>query len=160
LVYLAKRGLKAYKATHLVTSLSPGWEQALVKAALELKLPFTVAIPYPGRDSEWDHELRVQYLGLLARADEVYRISECYTETAMLEAHLWRVDHSDSVLALWDYDFDCTTFQVIEAGLKSGKEVVNLWQDWYHLYSMRRRAPQDYAPQPKRNGAQIFDNKH
>lgn len=155
LVYLAAKALKKYKAAHLVTSLSLGWEQALAKAALELDIPFTVAIPYPGRDSVLKKDALVLYYELLARAAEVYQISDAYCATAVMESNCWRVDHADGVLALWNFEFHGDTFQVIDYALKNHKEVVNLWRDWEYLFSLRRKDQSTYTPK-KRSGAQVF----
>jgi hypothetical protein len=157
LVYLAKRALAEYGATRLITSLSPGWEQALAKAAIELEIPYTVAIPYPGRDLEWKRELRIHYLDLLARASEVYQVAEFCNETALIESHLWRMERSDLMLALWDYEFEGEVFSIMSFALKNGKQVANLWEDWKHLYSLRR--PQVTFVAQKRVGAQVYQRK-
>jgi len=158
LVFLAKKALKEYCATHLITSLAFGWEQALAKAANELKIPFTVALPFPGRDLEWNKEDRGVYYEMLAKAAEVYQVSDCYSENAILESHFWRVDRADIILALWDYEFRGNTFNTIDYGLKLGKEVVNLWKDWYSLYHLRKMYPSSYT-RPNKRGAQIFEGK-
>ncbi|MGE5223127.1 MAG: hypothetical protein ACM3PY_11870 [Omnitrophica WOR_2 bacterium] len=137
LVYLASKALRAYQVKKLITSLNPGWDQALAKAAQELKIPYVVAIPYPGRDGGLKRDAQVLYYDLLARSDEVFRISEEYCDSAMLDCHCWRVDESDLVMALWDYEFEGETFDVIDYALKHGKEVANLWKDWSNLYTLR-----------------------
>jgi hypothetical protein len=156
LIYLAKRALRVYKATRLITSLSPGWEQALAKAALELSLPYCVAVPYPGRDADWNDKLQVQYLSLLARAESVDRLAENYSTTALFEGHIWCVEQSQIVLALWDYEFNGFTFDIIDHAVENGRTVVNLWKEWSQLSSMRRR--KNFANQiPRPKGAQIYD---
>lgn len=158
LIYLAKMALKEYEATHLVTSLEPGWDQALVKAAIELNIAFTVAIPFPGRDTALERESRLLYLDLLARAREVYRISECYNSTAWIDCHCWRVDQSGAVLALWEYEFSGETFKVMDYALKNDRQVINLWEDWFHLFNLRKKNSSLYTPRRSR-GAQVFDGK-
>jgi hypothetical protein len=91
LVYLAARALENYQATSLVTSLSYGWDEALAKAAVEMKIPFTVAIPYPGRDTSMKREDMVIYYDLLSRPEDVYRINEAYCDTAAYECFCWCV---------------------------------------------------------------------
>jgi hypothetical protein len=155
LVYLAKKALQEYQATHLLTSLEPGWEQALAKAAIELEIPFTVILPYPGRDSEWEREARLLYLDLLARSAGVESFSEAGTVTADLECHCFQVDHADTVLALWEYDFSDEVFAVLKYALKEDAQVVNLWEDWAHLFRLRRRSAALKQP-AKRAGARIY----
>jgi hypothetical protein len=156
LVYLASKALREYNATSLITSLSLGWDQALAKAALELKIPFSVAIPYPGRDRVLKRDAQVIYYDLLAHSTDVHQVSEDYCDSAMLEAHIWRVEHSDYVLALWDYEFTGDCFRVIDFALKSDKPVANLWEDWRKLY-MLRKSNQEINQQDRPHGAQVFD---
>jgi hypothetical protein len=154
LVYLASKALKTYKATRLITSLQPGWEQALAKAAIECKIPYVVSFPYPGRDSEWSQEMRVLYYELLSRAAEVYQICDEYTETALRECQEWQTDKAELVLALWDYDFDSQVFSGIRYAVDHDVQVCNLWQDWESLTLLRKN------PQPskahRRKGAQVY----
>jgi uncharacterized phage-like protein YoqJ len=156
LVFLAKMGLNTYRATHLITGLAQGWEQALAKAAIELEIPYSVAIPFPGRDADWKREARLLYLDLLARASDVYRVCDEWFEEAVMEGHFWRVDRSEIVLALWDFEFQGDTFQTMSYGLKTGRTVVNLWNEWSHLYSLRRARPV-VSIQNRKIGAQVFE---
>lgn len=155
LVYLANKALKDYRATRLITSLEPGWEQALAKAALELNIPYVVAFPHPGRDAEWKQETRIVYYDLLSRSEEVYQVCDFSCENALQECHYWQADHSDIVLALWDYDFGDETFNVIDYALNKGLEVDNLWQDWISVSSLRKLSPAAYT-EAKKKGAQVF----
>jgi hypothetical protein len=86
----------------------------------------------------------------------VYRVCDEWREEAVMEGHFWRVDRSELVLALWDYDFQGDTFQTMGYGLKGGRTVVNLWNDWTHLYSLRRARPAVFI-QNKKIGAQVFE---
>jgi hypothetical protein len=158
LVYLAMRALREYGATQLLTSLAWGWEQALASAAIEMEIPFTVAIPYPGREVEWQREPRIRYYDLLARASEVYRVNDCYSDTSIMEGHQWRVQRAGLVLALWDYEFAGDTFSTIKYALQAGKKVVNLWQDWEALTNLRRPVF-SFSLQRSRTGAQVFNRK-
>ncbi len=156
LVYLATKALREYKAKHLVTSLSLGWEQALAKAAVELKVPFTVAIPYPGRDRVLRRDAQALYHELLSKADEVYQVSEEYDDSSMYEAHCWRVDCSDQVIALWDYEFRGDCFDVIKYALDHDRTVTNLWEDWRHLYMLRKNQTTYTSYGDRTRGAQVY----
>lgn len=158
LVYLARRALCEYDATHLITSLAPGWEQALAKAAIELEVPYSVTVPFPGRDAGWDRALRNLYLDLMARSAQVNRFSESYRETALTECRQWRADRSELVLALWEYEFQGDVFETMRYASQKGLKVVNLWQDWERLASLRRRKLA-YASADTIAGARIFDCK-
>lgn len=154
LVYLAKMALKSCEATCLITSLTPGWEQALAKAAIELDIPFIVALPYPGRDTEWERDLRNLYVQLLAQAEEVFMVCDHPGREAEMEANAWRVDRSDRVVALWEYEFCGETFQTMNYALNNGKEVINLWEDWAHLYKLRRQ--RQTVVTARKRGAQVY----
>lgn len=159
LVYLAKKALEAYRVTRLITSLEPGWEQALAKAAIEMEIPFTVILPYPARDTEWRRDVRIAYLDLLSKAEDVQRLADNRHAIALLNCHRAQIDRAECVLALWEYDFKDETFQLLQYGLKRGITVVNLWEDWTHLYKLRRQRAA--APKaPRRTGAQVFDRKN
>ena len=158
LVYLAVTALRHYQASHLITSLAWGWEQALAIAADELEIPYTAALPYPGREVEWPRASRVIYSDLLARAKEVILLSDCYSDPAVIAGHRWRVDRTGLVLALWDFEFSGDTFATIQYALGSQKSVVNLWQDWDSLYSLRKPAF-PILIQTAGRGAQVFERK-
>ncbi len=156
LVYLAVQALRQYQAAHLITSLAMGWEQALAIAANELEIPYTAALPYPGREVEWPHGARAAYHDLLARAKEVILLTARYADTAVMAGHCWRIDRAGLVLALWDYDFSGDTFASIQYAVSIQKPVVNLWQDWDSLYSLRK--PAFIIPVQKAGrGAQVFE---
>jgi hypothetical protein len=152
LVYLASKALKEYQASMVITPLEPGWDQALAKAALELKIPYTVALPYPGRDSEMSQEARVSYYELLSRAHEVYMISEQVSPAAWHECRCWQLDQSDMGLVLWDFSFEGEIFTAVKYGLDQGKTINNLWQDWCTLSNLRKIKNISY----QNAGAQVF----
>lgn len=158
LVYLATQALQVYHPTRLITSLYPGWDQALAKAALNLGIPIHVALPYRKRE----HFLRVNfpdlYKDLLPKARHIECLSDTQHKDSDLECHLWRASRADMILALWEYEFSGNTFQVIDASLKAHKQVVNLWEDWSRLYSLRKELDAVYRTQPAQ-GAQIFTQK-
>jgi len=158
LICLARLALSKYQVTRLLTSLSPGWEQALAKAAVEMNIPYTAVIPYPGRDAEWEGQARLLYLDLLARAAGVYLVGDARSSQALFAAHCWQIDHAEYLLTLWDFEFESETFQSLRYALERGLVVVNLWNDWARLNGLRRRtsAPVELARQP---GAQVFECK-
>jgi hypothetical protein len=154
LVYLASKALKTYEASRVVTSLDPGWDQALAKAALELKLPYTVALPYAGRDSEMKRGTRISYYELLSRADEVFLISNGECPTAVFDCRCWQLDQSDIGLVLWDYEFYGEIFEAVRYGIEKGKTINNLWEDWCNLSNLRKIKTFSY--QDHKTGAQVF----
>ncbi len=160
LIHLARLALQTYGATRLITSLAPGWEQALAHAAFESGIPYTVAVPFPGRDHEWKKEERVHYYKFIARADRVHRISDRYHVLASLDAHLWQVDRADTLIALWDYDFRGETYDTMQYATQSEKQVVNLWEDWSLLREIRKTLRVRTLPVPTpKVGARVYERK-
>jgi hypothetical protein len=155
LVHLAAMALKAYKTEHLITSLEPGWEQALAKAAVEFKIPYTVTVPYAGRDRDLRPAARVLYNELLARANKSVITSGAMGASTLFECRCWQIDNSDLLLALWDFNFQGELFDAIRYALKKGLTVANHWMDWQSFHTLREDIQTDYAPnRPK--GAQVF----
>ena len=160
LIHLARLALRQYGATRVITSLAPGWEQALARAAFEAEIPFTVAVPFPGRDQEWKKEDRAHYYKLIAVADRVNRIAERYHVLATLDGHLWQVDRADILLALWDYDFQGETYDTMQYATRANKQVINLWEDWSHLRELRKTLRVRTVPAPAlKVGARVYERK-
>lgn len=154
LIYLASKALHNYKVSRIITPLEPGWDQALAKAALELNIPFTVSLPYPGRDSKMSAGAKITYYELLSRAEEVYLISENDSPTALHDCLYWQLDQSDMGLVLWDYCFEDDIFAAIKYGIEKGKTIINLWEDWYKLSNLSKIKTSTY--QSSKTGAQVF----
>jgi hypothetical protein len=151
LSFLALRALQEYPATRLVTNLTPGWEQALAKAAIELDIPYTVNVPFPRLVSFWQPEAERLYRELLAGAAETRNIQD-----PPGGSH-GRVSQADLILALWDYEFQGEVFMLVEEALRLGKQVANLWPDWEALLSLKKVYGAVYNL-PKQ-GARIFERR-
>ncbi len=155
LEYLAAHALLRYHASSVITSLYPGWDQALAKTAMLMGIPLHVAFPY----REWELILQTDYPtlynDLLPKAKHIECLSDINHEDADGVCHLWRAAQADQVLALWDYEFCGDTFEVIDYALKNCKGVVNLWEDWSRLYGLRKNMQTLYGSIHS-SGAQIF----
>ena len=151
LAFLAVRALQEYQATRLVTTLAPGWEQALAKAAIELEIPYTVAVPFPRPNFFWHPDSEKLYMELLAGADEARKVKDPPVEIN------WRIAQANLILALWDYEFQGEVYTLVDQALRMGKKVANLWQDWEALLSLKKVYGVVYNL-PKR-GAQIYESR-
>lgn len=152
LVCLAVRALQAYPASRLVTSLSPGWELALAKAAFELEIPYRVLVPSLEGRFAWHPRARRLYGELLAGAQETFA-AEGQQESGLRPC----LEQAETVLALWDYEFGGTLFEQVQAALKRGKTVVNLWREWETLLGLRQERPPLACNRPW--GAQVFESR-
>jgi hypothetical protein len=149
LTFLAVRALQEYQATLLVTTLAPGWEQALAKAALELEIPYTVEVPSPRMNHFWHPDSEKLYKELLADAKETRLPAEPAGDPYA------RIAQADLILALWDYEFQGEIYRMVNCALRMGKKVTNLWQDWEILLGLKKISGVLYNL-PKQ-GAQIFE---
>lgn len=157
LVHFALLALQQYQATRIITSLEPGWEQALAKAAIELELPYSVVGSLAERPPELTNNIPSLIRELLEKADERIVLADAGSYPRYMYWQNWRADQADLILALWDYNFQGEPFQMIEYALKKGKPVANLWWDWDILVHVRRNRPLWFAP--GRKGAQVFEPK-
>lgn len=134
-------------ATTALIKLSPnkviaggaiGWDQALANAAYSLGIPLTLAYPFKDFHCKWPrdsvgykfHREMELVAELLTKPVEIIYVSEPgYAAWKMQVRNKWMVDHSDSVLALWDGSSGGTANCVAYAD-KKGKPIINLWEQW------------------------------
>lgn len=104
-----------------------GWDQALAAAALYLKIPYVMALPFEGFEARWPVP-SIQYLSSLCEqaAETVYVCEPGYDPWKMQERNRWMVDHADRVLALWN-GTDGGTANCVRYAVAKHKPIVNLW---------------------------------
>lgn len=113
----------------VILGMALGWDQAVARACILLKIPFIAAVPFPGQELRWPEQAQHRYHFLLAHADSVERISQAYGPGAMQKRNIWMVDRSDEVSALWDGSSSGTKRCVQYAkGMRKLRE--NLWGAW------------------------------
>lgn len=107
-----------------------GWDQALAAAALELGIPLTLALPFPGFEDRWPQKSKTFFYSLLHRADTVkYVCDPGYAAWKMQARNEWMVDSSNQVLALWNGTTGGTS-NCVKYAEKVGKPIVNLWDKY------------------------------
>jgi uncharacterized phage-like protein YoqJ len=103
LVDLGRYVIREERAQHVISGMALGWDQALAQAALELKVPFTAAVPFEGQESMWPISSQGLYRELLSKAEKVIIVCDGgYSAAAMQKRNAWMVDHADQIAALWD----------------------------------------------------------
>lgn len=114
----------------IISGMALGFDQALARAAVNLGISLTAAIPFRGQENKWSSEAVIYYNWLLDKAAvKIYVSDPGYAPYKMQVRNEWMVDNCDGILALWDGSQGGTGNCVNYAKARN-KPVVNLWQDW------------------------------
>lgn len=111
------------------TGMAQGWDQAIAKACIVLRVPFMAVIPCAGQDVKWPSAARAEYRAILSCAVSVMEISKIYTSRCMQQRNEWMVDHADAIVALFNGSPGGTA-NCIDYAAKVGKPVYNCWDHW------------------------------
>jgi uncharacterized phage-like protein YoqJ len=107
-----------------------GWDQMLAQAAVEIKLPLELALPFPGFEDRWPQQSKAYLHSLMHLADKVTFVKDGpYAGWKMQARNEYMVDHSDLVLALWNGTMGGTA-NCITYAEKKQKPIVNLWDQY------------------------------
>jgi uncharacterized phage-like protein YoqJ len=128
LVHVAHDWLNLNRPDKVISGGALGWDQALGWAALRLKIPLTMALPFKGFHTKWPSISQGLFNLMCFDAEEIVYVSEPgYSPWKMQVRNEWMVDHCDTVLALWDGSAGGTG-NCIQYANKVGKPIVNLWE--------------------------------
>ena len=108
-----------------------GWDMAVARACLSLKVPYTAYIPFEGQERYWDRKYRDEYRDILKGARKVINTDPGKFSIAkkMQIRNQRMVDDCSLVLALWDGTPSGTRNCINYANsLKIG--VHNRWDMW------------------------------
>ena len=106
-----------------------GWDQALARATLELKIPFHAYIPFSGQETAWPSTSQNAYHALLDCASDLMICSPSgYSAQKMQIRNQRMVDDCTDILALWDGSSGGTANCIAYADGK--KPIHNLWLRW------------------------------
>lgn len=138
LVFAAKK----HEIVEVVTGGAQGWDSAVAHAALLLKIPYVVAIPFEGQESKWPAAAQARYHALLKHASLVHIVCHGgYSPDKFLERDCWMVDRAEdwilkadgnvgSMFALYDNKGKGGTAQTIKYAESLKVPVWNLWPTW------------------------------
>lgn len=109
-----------------------GWDQALAAAARSAKIPFALALPFPGFEDRWPTKSKEYLYGLMQSVlcqETVFVCPEGYAGWKMQKRNEYMVDRADKVLALWDGSTGGTG-NCINYANKVKKPIENLWEEY------------------------------
>ncbi len=124
--------LREFGPAKVITGMQCGWDLAVARACVDLKVPFIAAIPWDGFNAEWSAEDRYLFEELLRRCEEAhycYPPGE-YNPKKLHGRNKWIVENSNQMLALWDGYDDGGTASCVRYAQKQGRLVTNVWLRW------------------------------
>lgn len=112
----------------VLSGMAQGWDMALAKAAVALKIPFVACIPFEGQEKKWPQASQICYQNLLDKAESCVTVcTGGYAPKKFWLRDKYMVDGSDGVLALFDGEPVGGTWLTSEYASKQGKPVINVW---------------------------------
>ena len=119
--------LSRIEPTLVISGMALGWDQALAKAAIHLKIPFHAYVPFAGQELKWSIHSQREYDDLLEKAHSVIYCSPGgYSPHKMQIRNERMVDACDLLLALWDGSPGGTA-NCIRYAQEVGKNIENCW---------------------------------
>lgn len=90
-----------------ITGMALGVDTWAARIVIKLKekypeLHLVAAIPCKTQSDRWGVDAKAEYEWILDRCDDVYYISDEYTDTCMQDRNEYMVDNSDYIIAVWD----------------------------------------------------------
>ena len=132
LVELAQSALVRHEATHVISGMALGWDQALAEATRRLGLPLVAYIPFAGQEGRWPIESQQRWQSLCDYASAKVVVCEGgYTPQKMQHRNERMVNDCDMLLALWNGDTSGGTWNCVKyAQTQTRVQIVNLWPRW------------------------------
>lgn len=89
----------------------------------DLDVKLECAIPCPNQTLKWSPTETARYKEILEKADKVTMVNDHYFRTCMLVRNDYMVDHSDTVLAVWNGEESGGTWHTIQYAKAKSKQV-------------------------------------
>jgi hypothetical protein len=135
LVQLAYSYVIATAPTYGIVGMAQGWDTACAEAFIMAGVPFVAAVPFAGQESKWPREAQVHYHYLLACAARVVTVCDGgYAPHKMQIRNAWMVDHSNTMMALWDGSKGGTA-NCVHYAKAVGRPISQLWDRWVEMRS-------------------------
>lgn len=121
---------KINNITKIISGGALGFDQSLAWAAVELKIPFVIALPFPDMDNKWPEQSRKEFKMLLDRAVEVVILHKEYSNKAYYDRDKYMVDNCDLLMGLHNSSVEGGTAITMQYAKSIKKEIVNVWNEW------------------------------
>jgi uncharacterized phage-like protein YoqJ len=122
---------KYTSVTKVISGGAQGWDHAVAKAAIKLKIPLVIAVPFVGQELKWPQEAQDLYNQMLRNAETVIVSEGGYSNKKFKIRDEWMVDNADEVIALMDYNVERSgTRLTVEYAQSKDKPVKNVWDEW------------------------------
>jgi uncharacterized phage-like protein YoqJ len=131
--HLARKELSQRKPSAVISGMALGWDMAIAKAAIDLKIPLVAACPCPQQADSWPQKTREFWRELLGEARTVEYISPLYYPGVMNKRNRWMVDRCHEVLALYDGSGEGGTFDCMKYARSQHKPRRNVWGQYLEL---------------------------
>jgi uncharacterized phage-like protein YoqJ len=122
--------ISSYKPSTVIIGLALGWDTAVAKACIDLRVPFIAAVPFEGQETLWPAESRHEYYRVIAHAAKVVYVSPPgFSASKMQIRNEWIVDNCTHLAALHDGSSGGTN-NCVKYAKSVKKPTVNLWDSW------------------------------
>jgi uncharacterized phage-like protein YoqJ len=127
---LALSELKRIRPDIVISGMALGWDQALMQAAIDLKIEAHAYVPFKGQENKWPLHQKLYYDSLLTGASKVKFICEGdYAAWKMGVRNERMVRDCTHVLALWNGSSGGTAHMIM-AAKRENRPVHNCWDTY------------------------------
>ena len=115
--------------THFISGMALGVDMDFAETVLDFKAQYgfhislECAIPCPNQTLKWASTEITRYNKILGKANKITVVNDHYFSTCMLVRNRYMVDHSDTVLAIWNGEESGGTWQTIKYARSKNKKI-------------------------------------
>jgi uncharacterized phage-like protein YoqJ len=109
-----------------------GWDQAIARAGINLKLPVHMMIPFEGFSAKWPEKSQQYLEKLISKSNKVTYVCEPpYAAYKLQQRNLALLNGADVCIALWNGDAEGGTWNTIKvAQTMPNLKVLNAWDEY------------------------------
>lgn len=127
---IAYRYLEAEKPDKIVSGMALGWDTCIANMALDLRIPFIAAVPFPEQASRWPQAQQEFYEYLLSKAEKVITVCPIYSTLAFKKRNIVIVDESTEIVALFNGSRNSGTAHCLNYAALQQKPITNLFSEY------------------------------
>lgn len=128
--------MQARGVSKIITGMARGWDLKVARAAIDLKVPFIAAMPFPGQAERWALTDRQEWQFAVERAHDIATISPFELNVSYLKRDRWIVTQCDELWALDSGRPSGSHTTVLYAG-EVNRTVRPLWEPWLRFRAER-----------------------